>query len=121
MSIHEHLGLEWADLELEIDTYRGKEFYQYRSLLSLLNRREPRMLEEEYKLLLMWSRREQKLAEKQGRKDRSFLYLDALQLKYGYCITGHPEKPYGSIQSYTKWLYTTFTRASQKIYLVGNK
>ncbi len=133
-SIHEHLGLEWADLELEIDTYRGKEFYQYRSLLSLLNRREPRMLEEEYKLLLMWSRREQKLAEKQGRKDRSFLYINALQLKYGYCITGHkaqggewktvfllPEKPYGSIQSYTKWLYTTFTRASQKIYLVGNK
>ena len=133
-SIHQHLGMDWAELELEIDTYRGKEYYQYRALLSLLNRKEPRMLEEEYKMLLMWSRREQKLAEKQGRKDRSFLYINALQLKYGYCITGHkaqggewktvflmPEKPYGSIQSYTKWLYTTFTRASQKIYLVGGR
>jgi exodeoxyribonuclease-5 len=131
-SKHDLLGLEWADLEIEIDTFRGKEFYQYRTLLSLLQRKEPRMLEEEYKLLLMWARKEQKMAEKQGRKDRSFAYINALQVKYGYCITGHkaqggewknvflfPERPYGSIQAYTKWLYTTFTRASERLYLVG--
>jgi exodeoxyribonuclease V len=60
-------------------------------------------------------------------------YFNALQVKYSYAITCHKaqggqwrrifvEKPYapdGLDQDHLKWLYTAFTRASERLYLMG--
>lgn len=60
-------------------------------------------------------------------------YINALQIKYGYCITGHKsqggqwqnviiafEPNYGGdIHQYIRWTYTVFTRAEQRVFMLG--
>lgn len=60
-------------------------------------------------------------------------YLHALQIKYGYAVTGHKaqggqwknviiafEPNYGGdIYQYIRWTYTVFTRAEERIFLLG--
>lgn len=133
ITVHKHLNLDWAEVALELTDYLGKtHVYTYRALLSLLERNDPRLSEAEYKLMLLWAGMERKKAEKTGIADTTFRYLNALQLKYGYCITGHKsqggewknvflflERQYGDSLSYLRWLYTTFTRASGQLFLVN--
>lgn len=68
-------------------------------------------------------------------KLKSDVHFQALQLKFAYAITGHKaqggqwknvylEYPYLADEnemdlSYLRWLYTAFTRATEKIYLIG--
>ena len=61
-------------------------------------------------------------------------YYNALQVKYAYAITGHKAQggqwknvfldqgyvtPDMASADYFRWLYTAFTRATQKLYLVN--
>ncbi len=62
-------------------------------------------------------------------------YFNALQVKFAYCLTGHKsqggqwnnvfiEQPYNldlSDKEQLRWLYTAFTRAKKKLYLIGFK
>ena len=60
-------------------------------------------------------------------------YLNALQIKYGYAVTGHKaqggqweqviigfEPDYGQDPlAYLRWTYTALTRASERLYLLN--
>ena len=60
-------------------------------------------------------------------------YGQALQLKFGYALTAHKaqggqwddvfvERPYienPAQKEYLRWLYTTFTRAKSRLFLIG--
>jgi exodeoxyribonuclease-5 len=60
-------------------------------------------------------------------------YLNALQVKFGYAVTCHKAQggqwknvfieqsylPDGVDIEYLRWLYTAFTRATEKVYLIG--
>ncbi len=64
---------------------------------------------------------------------RNHPYGQALQLKFGYSLTAHKaqggqwnevfvEKPYTdnpSGKEYIRWMYTSFTRAKKRLYLIG--
>jgi ATP-dependent exoDNAse (exonuclease V) alpha subunit len=59
-------------------------------------------------------------------------YVNALQIKYGYAVTGHKsqggqwenvvigfEPDYGNdMEAYLRWTYTVFTRAEERVFLL---
>lgn len=64
---------------------------------------------------------------------RSDPYVQGLEVKYGYAITGHKsqggqwenvlinfEPDYGqNLPAYIRWTYTVFTRATERVFLLN--
>jgi exodeoxyribonuclease-5 len=81
-------------------------------------------------------RREYEALPKSRRESgmRSDPYLNALQVKYGYAVTGHkaqggqwrnvivgfePLYPGMAMTDYLRWAYTAMTRAEERLYLLN--
>lgn len=135
-SLEELYNLTWVDAEVEFIDNRGEPFLvSCKLILDLLEAKEPqidtatlrviaRARAEEYNDL-SFSQAQAMLA-----KDP---YIHALQVKYGYAITGHKsqggqwenviigfEPDYGQDpQAYLRWSYTVLTRAESRAFLLS--
>ncbi len=123
--LEDYAGLKWLAAELAYTDLKGhRQYYQGRLLFDLLNSKEAGLNAAQWQLL--W--RARRHAETFGPYDP---YLNALQVKYSYAITGHKaqggewphvfvlmERPYGTDEQHLRWLYTAMTRAKQQLYLV---
>ncbi|CAI8374207.1 MAG: ATP-dependent RecD-like DNA helicase [Owenweeksia sp. TMED14] len=121
--------LSWRDIEAEpfeakiiLDTLRSPFTRLSEAQIKLLN---SHLLNESNNLGL----------SKLSRSDflKNHPYGQALQLKFGYALTAHKaqggqwrevfvERPYTddpSNEEYIRWMYTSFTRAKDKLYLIG--
>ena len=135
-SYEERYGLKWIDAEVEfIDAQAEPILIHCKLMLDLLNNKQPQMNREQMSYILQERRREYdalspSMLSEQLRKDP---YVNALQVKYGYAITGHKsqggqwenviigfEPDYGNdLSAYTRWAYTVFTRAEERVYLLN--
>ena len=137
-NVHEQYGFRFADATLRFPDYDDFEL-ECRVLLSTLQSESPSLTREErdrlYECVLedyahLPSKRERMKAVRQD------AYYNALQLKYAYAVTCHkaqggqwqrvyvdqgfiPEGETGA--NYLRWLYTAFTRTTERVYLVNWK
>ncbi len=137
-NVHEQYGFRFADATLRFTDYDGFEA-DCRVLLSTLTSESPSLTREESRRLYegvledymhIPSKRERMKALRQDE------YYNALQLKYAYAVTCHkaqggqwervyvdqgfvPEDELGL--PYLRWLYTAFTRTTERLYLVNWK
>ncbi|MDP5170196.1 MAG: AAA family ATPase [Bacteroidia bacterium] len=135
-SMEELYSLQWVDAEVEFQDNHGEPFLvSCKLILSLLNAKEAqvdnatmnmitRARQEEYKDLPFSK------AQVMMQQDP---YIHALQVKYGYAITGHKsqggqwdnvvigfEPDYGNDpMNYLRWSYTVFTRAESHVFLLS--
>lgn len=123
--LEDYAGLQWLAAELAYTDLKGhRQYHQSRLLFDLLNSKDASLNAAQWQLL--W--RARRHADTFGPYDP---YLNALQVKYSYAITGHKaqggewphvfvlmEKPYGGDEQHLRWLYTAMTRAKQHLYLV---
>lgn len=135
-SYEEKYGLKWMDVEIEfMDTKNEPILISCKIVLDLLQNKQPQMTKNQMYTVMQERQREYSelsLTEmqEQMRKDT---YINALQVKYGYAITGHKsqggqwenviigfEPDYGNDPSaYARWTYTVFTRAEERVFLLN--
>lgn len=134
--IHEVYGFQFAEARLVFPDYNDYEV-ETTILLSTLTSEAPALTRDEQERLYQevmadyadLPRKADRMA--QLRKDKHF---NALQIKYGYAITCHKAQggQWAHIyidqgymtddmlgEDYIHWLYTAFTRATEKLYLVN--
>lgn len=137
-NVHEQYGFRFADATLRFGDYEDFEL-ECRVLLSTLQSESPSLTRDEsnrlYESIL------EDYAHIAGKKERmkairQDAYYNAVQLKYAYAVTCHkaqggqwqrvyvdqgfvPEDEAGA--SYLRWLYTAFTRTTERVYLVNWK
>ena len=135
-NVHEMHGFRFADATLRFEDYDDFEL-ECRVLLDTLASEASALTQEESQRLY-----ESVLADymdvpsqrERMRQVRQDPYYNALQLKFAYAVTCHkaqggqwsrvfidqgylPEDL--SMQSYLRWLYTAFTRTTDRLYLVN--
>lgn len=137
-NVHEQYGFTFADATLRFTDYDNFEM-DCRVLLSTLTSESPSLTREESNALY-----ERVLADYQHiplKKDRmkalrEDAYYNALQIKYAYAVTCHKAQggqwarvyidqgyvPDDAVDAtYLRWLYTAFTRTTERVYLVNWK
>lgn len=135
-NVHEQYGFTFADATLQFPDYADFEL-DCRILLDTLTSESPSLTRDESNALY-----EKVLEDYQYiplKKDRMKAlrqdpYYNALQIKYAYAVTCHkaqggqwqrvyvdqgyvPEEGLGA--PYLRWLYTAFTRTTERVYLVN--
>lgn len=135
-NVHEQYGFRFADATLRFADYDDFEL-DCRVLLSTLQSESPSLTREESNLL--FERVLEDYMHIPLKKDRMKVlrqdpYYNALQIKYAYAVTCHkaqggqwarvyidqgfvPADATGA--SYLRWLYTAFTRTTERVYLVN--
>ena len=134
----EMYGFRFADVTLSLIDYEGCEI-DVKILLNTLTSESPSLTREENERLFnaVWEDYpEIRSKRKRMEEIRKSPYYNALQVKYGYAVTCHKAQggewkrvfiDQGYIgeeminPDYYRWLYTAFTRASEKLYLVNWK
>ncbi|MEL6649205.1 MAG: AAA family ATPase [Bacteroidota bacterium] len=132
----ERYGLKWMDAEIEFVDKKGEYLLvECKLILDLLSEKQAQV-ENDRLYFVTQQRREayyglpQTEAKKLLAKDP---YINALQVKYGYAITGHKsqggqwenviigfEPDYGQdLQAYIRWTYTVLTRAESRLFLIN--
>lgn len=135
-NVHEQYGFCFADVLLRFPDYDDFEM-EFRVLLDTLQSEAPALLREQSErlyqsVLLDYMDIPQK--RERMKRLREDPYYNALQLKYAYAVTCHKAQggqwrnvfvDQGYITEemynlgYLRWLYTAFTRATEKLYLVN--
>jgi exodeoxyribonuclease-5 len=134
----EMYGFRFADVTLSFIDYEDCEM-DVKILLNTLTSESPSLTREENERLFtaVWEDYpEIRSKRKRMEEVRKNPYYNALQVKYGYAVTCHKAQggewkrvfvDQGYITEdmltpdYYRWLYTAFTRASEKLYLVNWK
>ena len=134
----EMYGFRFADVTLSLIDYEDCEI-DVKIMLDTLNSESPSLTREENERLFnaVWEDYpEIRSKRKRMEEIRKNPYYNALQVKYGYAVTCHKAQggewrrvfiDQGYISEdmispdYYRWLYTAFTRASEKLYLVNWK
>ena len=134
----EMYGFRFADVTLSLIDYEDCEI-DVKIMLNTLTSESPSLTREENERLFnaVWEDYpEIRSKRKRMEKIRQNPYYNALQVKYGYAVTCHKAQggewkrvfiDQGYISEdmlspdYYRWLYTAFTRASEKLYLVNWK
>lgn len=134
--VRELYGFRFADVTMEFPDYQDYEL-EATVLLDTLQSESPALTREQNELL--YNKVMEDYAEIPLKKDRikalrTNPYYNALQVKYAYAVTGHksqggqwahvyldqgymPEEHLTA--DYFHWLYTAFTRATEKLFLVN--
>ena len=132
----ERYGLKWMDVEIEFIDSRGEVMLvECKIVLDLLQEKQPQLDQSVLYAILQERRREYMgmSATKAAALLRTDPYVNALQVKYGYAVTGHKaqggqwenviigfEPDYGNnLQAYIRWTYTVFTRAEERVFLLN--
>lgn len=137
----ERYGQRWLDAKIAFVGADGLLERRYKLPVGLLASRQAALSRDETQVV--WQARKNDLVAEQTKKKktvdlRSDDYVNALQLKFGYCVTGHKAQggqwehvlvvfePYHLHRmqqteplTLLRWLYTAITRASSKLYLYG--
>ncbi|MEM6262081.1 MAG: AAA family ATPase [Bacteroidota bacterium] len=134
-SQEERYGLHWINAELEFADSQQEAFQVSCKLVTdLLESKAPQLTNQEMRKV-MWARQQEymdlpkKEANSLMRKDP---YIQALQVKFGYAITGHKsqggqwenvvvgfEPNYSNdLKAYIRWTYTVFTRAEERVFVL---
>lgn len=135
-NVHEQYGFHFADATLCFHDYEDYEL-DCRVMLSTLQSESPSLTREESRQLYERVLEDyQHIASRKERLKalRQDVYYNALQLKYAYAVTCHkaqggqwarvyvdqgfvPDEALG--RQYLRWLYTAFTRTTERVYLVN--
>lgn len=135
-NVHEQFGFHFADATLRFPDYGDYEL-DCRLLLDTLRSESPSLTADDRNAL--FDRVMEDYAHLPSRKERlralrQDSYYNALQVKYAYAVTCHkaqggqwprvyvdqgfvPEDAAGT--PYLRWLYTAFTRTTERVYLVN--
>ena len=131
----EMYGFRFADVTLSFPDYDCE--MEVKIILDTLTSESPSLTKDENERLFaaVWEDySEIRSKRKRMEKLREDPYDNALQVKYGYAVTCHKAQggqwksvfldqgfisPDGLGTDYYRWLYTAFTRASEKLYLVN--
>ena len=134
-SMEEMYGFRFADVTLSFPDYDCE--MDVKILLNTLTSESPSLTKTENEQLFaaVWEDyAEIKSKRKRMEKLREDPYYNAMQVKYGYAVTCHKAQggqwktvfldqgfvaPDGIGVDYYRWLYTAFTRASERLYLVN--
>lgn len=134
--IEEMYGFRFADVTVSLVDYEDCEI-DVKIILDTLVSDSPSLTKEENERLFnaVWEDYpEIKSKRKRTEQVRSNPYYNALQVKYGYAVTCHKAQggqwkrvfldqgfvsPEMAGLDYYRWLYTAFTRATEKLYLVN--
>jgi exodeoxyribonuclease-5 len=130
-------GFRFADATIRLLDYPNEPSYEVKILLDVLMSDSPALPDEAQKRLfssLMEDYNDIPQRNLRLEKVRTNPYYNALQVKFGYALTCHKTQG-GQWQNvfidqgylkdemvdveYLRWLYTAFTRATEKVYLVG--
>jgi exodeoxyribonuclease-5 len=132
----EKYGLKWMDVDIEFQDSRGDGILiSCKLVLDLLDDKRPQLDSSTQYAVLQQRRSEYAGLNKTQMTEmlRTDPYVHALQVKYGYAITGHKsqggqwenvvigfEPNYGGdLKAYIRWTYTVFTRAEQNVFLMN--
>ncbi|MBO7499547.1 MAG: AAA family ATPase [Bacteroidaceae bacterium] len=133
----ELFGFRFADVQLILPDYDDYEL-EATVLLDTLTSESPSLTKEEHQRLfdaVMEDYADLPNKTDRYKKLREDIYYNALQIKHAYAVTCHkaqggqwdtvfidqgwlPPEAVGDIQYY-RWLYTAFTRATHRVYLVN--
>ena len=135
-AVEEMYGFRYADVTLSFLDYEDCEL-DVKIMLDTLTSESPSLTREENEKLFaaLWEDYPE-IRSKRKRMEaiRNNPYYNALQVKYGYAVTCHKAQggqwkrvfidqgyitPDMMTADYYRWLYTAFTRASEKLYLVN--
>ena len=132
----EMYGFRFADVTLAFNDYENCEL-DLQIMLGTLTSESPSLTRTESEALLaaVWEDYpEIKSKRKRMEEVRKNPYYNALQVKYGYAVTCHKAQggqwkrvfldqgyvtPDMATSDYYRWLYTAFTRATERLYLVN--
>ena len=135
-SAEEMYGFRFADVTLSFTDYQDCEL-DVKIMLNTLTSESPSLTRTENETLFaaVWEDYpEIRSKRKRMEEVRKNPYYNALQVKYGYAVTCHKAQggqwkrvfidqgyvtPDMAGPDYYRWLYTAFTRASEKLYLVN--
>ncbi len=136
--VEEMYGFRYADVTLSFIDYDDCEM-DVKIMLNTLTSESPSLTREENERLFtaVWNDYpEIRSKRKRMEEMRKNPYYNALQVKYGYAVTCHKAQggqwrrvfidqgfiaADGYDADYYRWLYTAFTRATEKLYLVNWK
>lgn len=130
-------GFHFADAEVRLIDYPEEKEMSVKLLLDTLDANAPSLTEEEQRNLFDEVERDYQHIPNRRKRIAAMQkdpYFNALQIKYAYAMTCHKtqggqwahvfiDQGYINTENldveYLRWLYTAFTRATEKVYLLG--
>ena len=135
-TLEQRYGLSWMDVEIEFQDAKGEPILiDCKIVLDLLEGKQAQ-LENDVMYAILQERRQEYVGLPKTQANalmRTDPYINALQVKYGYAITGHKsqggqwenviigfEPDYGNdLRAYVRWTYTVFTRAEERVFMLN--
>jgi len=132
--IIERYGFKFAKASIRLLDYPNEKEVEIILLLDTISSQSPSLKYEEYKKLYKEVGLDYKGQKDINKKIKENEFFNAIQIKFGYSITCHKAqggqwkevfidigyfKKEMLDKNYLRWLYTAFTRSTEKLYLIG--
>jgi ATP-dependent exoDNAse (exonuclease V) alpha subunit len=132
--IIERYGFKFAKASIRLLDYPNENEIETILLLDTIRSESPSLKYEEYKKLYKEVGLDYKGQKDINKKIKENEFFNAIQIKFGYSITCHKAqggqwkevfidigyfKKEMLDKNYLRWLYTAFTRSTEKLYLIG--
>jgi ATP-dependent exoDNAse (exonuclease V) alpha subunit len=132
--IIERYGFKFAKASIRLLDYPNENEIETILLLDTISSESPSLKYEEYKKLYKEVGLDYKGQKDINKKIKENEFFNAIQIKFGYSITCHKAqggqwkevfidigyfKKEMLDKNYLRWLYTAFTRSTEKLYLIG--
>ena len=132
--IIERYGFKFAKASIRLLDYPNENEVETILLLDTISSESPSLKYEEYKKLYKEVALDYKGQKDVNKKIKENEFFNAIQIKFGYSITCHKAqggqwkevfidigyfKKEMLDKNYLRWLYTAFTRSTEKLYLIG--
>ena len=132
--IIERYGFKFAKASIRLLDYPNEKEVEIILLLDTISSQSPSLKYEEYKKLYKEVGLDYKGQKDINKKIKENEFFNAIQIKFGYSITCHKaqggqwKEVFIDIgyfknemldKNYLRWLYTAFTRSTEKLYLIG--
>jgi len=127
-------GFRFAKAVIQMTDYRNEKELDVILLLDTLLSEKPALTYEQYQQLYKEVGLDYKGEKEINKKIKENMYFNALQVKFAYAITCHKSQggQWDNVfidlgyytqdmldKSFLRWLYTAFTRASKRLYLIN--